>query len=130
MDSSLSFPLNSLPSKCTGKGESDRTSTVWLTDWLAPMRNWHIVSVGSLCFCFVVSLYFGLYFLFAHYVDVGDGNSYYLLSYHVRGQSLNPASWVFEPARTVDLRALRPRYRNSSMFFRQDGSVVDIIAGD
>ena len=73
-------------------------------------------------------LYCASYFACVHYIDIGDGNSYYLVSYHFAGQPLNRVWRLFEPARRVDMLLLRPKYRDSSLFFRQDGSVVDIVA--
>jgi hypothetical protein len=74
-------------------------------------------------------VYLCSYFVAAHYTSIGDGAEHYILTYEIRGHSLNRASPLFAPARYFDSRFLRPRYRDASMFIRPDGNPADIVFG-
>lgn len=73
-----------------------------------------------------LAVYFAAYFSTARFVNVGDGEHHYILSYRFGSVSLNRVWVLFEPARRVDELIIRRRHLGrTSMLRYPDGSVVE-----
>jgi len=74
------------------------------------MREKRYFGVAILVIAFVITGYFGVYFLAADYISVGYSRPAYLVRYRIGSVSLQRLAVFFEPARHIDDLCFRRRH--------------------